>query len=276
MEIKDLKYTYKNTKNEVLKNITCSIKSGEITCIIGKNGSGKTTLLELISNLRTPTEGTITYDNFTISKTSEIINKDFWFEVSYNTNNLENFLDTTIKDNFTLRLKQYNYNNLKIKERILNSLKMLGLDESYLDRNILELSSGEKIRVEISYSLLLNPKIIILDNPTITLDEEGIKTLIKILKTLKRRYNKTIIIGTNDIEFVHKIADEIFVLNKGQIVLKGDKYEIFKQEDKLKKYGIIPPKTILFSNKVLKEKNIKIGYRDEINDLIKDIYRYVK
>ena len=77
-------------------------------------------------------------------------------------------------------------------------------------------------------------------------------------------------------EFVNKIADRVILLDKTKIVLDDGKYEVFKQEDKIKKLNILPPKTIAFSNKVLKEKNIKIGYRDEINDLIKDIYRYVK
>lgn len=276
MEINNLSYTYKNTDKEVLKDITCKIKQGEITCIIGKNGSGKTTLLELLANLRIPTEGEIKYQKYSINKDSSLLGHDFWFEVSYCSISNDNLLNTSIRDNFMLRLKQFNYNASKIKERVINSLKMLELDESYLEKNVKDLSHGEKLKIQIAYSLLQNPKVLLIDNPTVSLDEKGTKNLIRIIKLLKRRYNKTIVIATNDMEFVNKIADRVILLDKTKIVLDDGKYEVFKQEDKIKKLNILPPKTIAFSNKVLKEKNIKIGYRDEINDLIKDIYRYVK
>lgn len=273
MEIKNLSYIYKGTDAKALDDITLTIEKESISCIIGKNGSGKTTLLELISNLRIPTDGTITIGKFELKE--NIIGKEYWFEVAYN-ENIEEILDETIKEKFTLALKLFNYNSSKIKERIISSLKMVELDESYLNKKMSNLTLGEKNRIKIAYALLLNPKILLLDNPTIGIDEQGKKLLIKIIKLMKRRYNKTIIIASNDIEFIHKIADRIIVLNDGKIILDGDKYEVFKQEDKLKKIGINSPKIIHFSNIVLKKKNIKIGYRDEINDLIKDIYRYAK
>lgn len=73
---------------------------------------------------------------------------------------------------------------------------------------------------------------------------------------------------------LHKISDHIVLLDKGKIVLEGSKYEVFKQD--IEKYGVKKTKIIEFEELVYKEKNIKIGYRDDINDLMKDVYRYVK
>ena len=153
---------------------------------------------------------------------------------------------------------------------------MVGLDQSYLNKNPFKLSNGEKRKLALAEVLILNPKVILLDEPTIGLDSKSKNDILKLLRLLKNRYNKTIIIATHDIEFIHKIVDYIYVLDNKEIVMEGDKYSIFKQEKKLNKIGIRVPYTISFSNKVLESKKIKIGYRDDINDLIKDIYRYVK
>ena len=91
---------------------------------------------------------------------------------------------------------------------------------------------------------------------------------------MKKRYNKTVIIVSNDTDMLLEISDHIVLLDKGKIVLEGDKYDVFKQD--LEQYGVKKPKIIEFEQMVLKEKNIKIGYRDDINDLMKDVYRYVK
>ena len=153
---------------------------------------------------------------------------------------------------------------------------MVGLDPSYLDKNPQTLSNGEKRKVALASILVLNPSILVLDEPTIGLDSESASNFIKLLRLLKRRYNKTIIIASHNTELLHKIVDYLYVINDGKVVLEGNKYDVFKQEKILKKYGIKVPKIMEFSNTVLEKKNKKIGYRDEINDLIKDIYRYVK
>ena len=150
---------------------------------------------------------------------------------------------------------------------------MVGLDESYLERNPMELSNGEMRKVAIASVLVFNPKVLIFDEPTIGLDSVSKDSFIKMLKRLKKKFNKTIIIVTHDMDFIHRLADYLFVLQNGKIVLEGNKYDVFKQED-IEKYGIVRPIVMEFAYQVEKQKGVKLGYRDDVNDLIKLTVNY--
>ena len=260
----------------VLGDIKTTFKEGTINGIIGRSGSGKTTMVELINALILPTKGNVTVGSKVISKTRKI----------KNINNLryriglvfqfpeEQFFCKTVKEEIEFGMRYFKKTVKSIEKHVSDALLMVGLDDSYLTRNPYTLSSGEMRKVAIASILAFNPKIVILDEPTIGLDNSSKENLIKIIKLLKNRYHKTVIIVSNDTDMLHKISDHIVLLDKGKIVLEGSKYEVFKQD--IEKYGVKKPKIIEFEELVYKEKNIKIGYRDDINDLMKDVYRYVK
>ncbi len=285
MEIKfnDVDYIYNKNlsiKNKVIDNINVSFKEGEITGIIGRSGSGKTTMAELMNALIFPSSGTINIGSYILNYKGIKNNKRI--------NNLrvnvglvfqfpeEQFFNMTVKDEISFGMKYFNYKTNDIDKRVSDALKMVGLDDNYLERNPFTLSNGEKRKVAIASIIAFNPKVIILDEPTIGLDSSSKKNLLQLIRKLKQRLNKTIVLISHDIELVHLVSDHIIVLDNGKVIAEGDKYSVFKQEEMLREYGIVVPKIIEFSNKVLDKKGIKIGYRDEINDLIKDIYRYVK
>ena len=259
-----------------LDDINTTFKEGKITSIMGKSGSGKTTLIELINALIIPTKGNIEVGSRVISKTRKI----------KNVNNLrykiglvfqmpeEQFFCSTVKEEIEFGMKYFNKSVKSIEKHVSDALLMMGLDDSYLNRNPFTLSSGEMRKVAIASILAFNPKVIILDEPTIGLDNKSKDNLIKIIKLLKNRYHKTIIVVSNDADLLLKISDHIILLDKGKLVLEGNKYDFFKQD--ITKYGLKRPKIIEFEQLVLEKKGIKIGYRDDINDLMKDVYRYVK
>jgi len=264
--IDNLYYKYKNNKDNSLNNINLRINSKTITGIIGNIGSGKTTLLEILDLLILPTIGKITINDKKINsktKKKELnnIRKNIGYVFQDTSNNL-----------FELNVKKELEGKLD-KEEIL---KLLGLDNSYLNKEINNLSNSEKKKIALASVIIKNPKILLLDNPELGLDSKGKKGLIKLLRNLKVKYEKTIVIVSEDVNFIHAVCDDVVILNNGEIKLSGNKYKVFTNEKVLLDNNIKKPNMIEISDEIYKKKNIKIGYRDDINDLIKDIYRYVK
>jgi energy-coupling factor transport system ATP-binding protein len=281
MEIKfnNVSFSY-NVKSplekEVLKDINIEIENGKITGLIGKSGSGKSTMVQLINALNFPTKGNLEVGTFIIdSKKRKIkkvndlrVNIGLIFQFPE-----EQFFNMTVFDEISFGMKYFKFKTADIEKRVVNALKMVGLNKDYLYRNPFTLSSGEKRKIAIASILAYNPSIIILDEPTIGLDSISKKKLVELIRTLKNRYKKTIILVSHDVDLIHQISDKIIVLNDGKVVLDGNKYDVFKHEAELKKYGIKLPKAIEFSNLVYKKTGKKIGYRDDINDILKDVYR---
>lgn len=253
MEIKLKNVNY----NNLINNITYSFENEKITAIIGTSGSGKTVLSYLITGILEPTSGEI--------KVSD--------EIGYLFQNSEDQLfNNLVSEEISFGLANKKYD---IKKRVFDSLRMVGLTRDYYDRKIASLSDSEKVKVALASILSMNPKILILDEPTIYLDNRSILFLIRLIKKLKKDYHKTIIVISNDINFVYEIADNILLLNKGKIILKCPKDEITDNILKIKKGGMEIPKILEFILLVKKKKNIELTPTNDIKELMKDIYRNV-
>jgi len=254
-----------------IKNITYTFEDNKITALIGASGSGKTLLSYLMTGLVLPTEGTISVEGNIIESTT----KDFKYirrQVGYVFQNPEEqFFTNTVKDEIEFSLKKYKYKLEKIDSQVLNSLKMVGLDETFLKRNPFTLSGGEKEKLSIAIALSLNPKILILDEPTIYLDDKSTYELIELLKKIKEKYNKTIIVISNDIEFIKNISDNIVMLKKGKINLEIKESELLDNIDKIKKSGMEIPKILEFINNAEKLMNKKFTYTDDLDKLVSEI-----
>ena len=250
--LKDVNY------NNILKHIDMNIESG-ITGIVGASGSGKSLLLKIIAKDIKSTSGDIK------------IQKKIGYVDCINFKKKNMIVYNYLKN--ILLEKEYHLESLD--KRIKDALLMVGLS-SYQGFNIMELSRSEIIRLSLASILIYNPKVLIIDEPFIFLDNNNLDKIMRIIRLLKVRYKKTIIIATKNLDVLHKIVDRIYVLYRGEIIISGDKYSVFTNVKALKKCNLICPNVVNFSHLVYEKKNIKIGYRDEINDLIKDIYRYVK
>ena len=250
--------TYKSN----LKKFNYDFEEGKITTILSEDSLSY--FIYLISSLEENYEGKIT-NTYKGRSIGVVFNKPE-----------EAFIFNTVREELEFGLKKYNYKVNTINKRIEDSLKMVNLPIEYLDKSPFELSSGEKESLALAITLSLNPKLIIIDNPTSNLDNRNKEYLIKLLKKIKIRYNKTIILLTDDIEFAIKVSDNYILLKNGKIVNKGIKKELLNNIDKIKTAKIEIPKIIEFINNVNKKKNINLELTFDIKELMKDIYRNVK
>ena len=246
-----------------LKNINYTFEDGKITTVLSTSGSGKSLLSYILVGLIKDIDG-------------EVINSYVGRELGYVFQNPEeSFIFSSVKEEISFGLNKYNYKTDILDKRIIDSLKMVGLDDSYLDKNPFDLSSGEKTLLSLAVVLSLNPKLIIIDEPTIYLDNKNIEYLIKLLKRLKNSYHKTIIVFTSDIEFALRLTDNYMILKKGKITSSGNKKELLNNIDKVKSSGIEVPKIVDFINTSNKKKGINLETTFDIKELMRDIYRNV-
>lgn len=267
MEVKFIDVQYK----DIFEKLNIEIKSEQVTSIIGKNGSGKTTLLNLIFGLDTNFTGKIVIGRKSI--TNKIKNKDLDIirkNIFYLNQDYQNQL-------FNINvLEDIKFANSTIRgSKIHELLKDFDLAPQILNKNYFELSNGEIKKILLIIMLIKKSKIILLDDPTSGLDQKSISNLIKLIKKEKRN-GKLIIIASQDVEFLLSVSDDIIIIDGGKIVKKDNKYEVFSNQTLLNKCALKMPNIIEFRENVLKRKKVKLMYRDNINDLMKDIYRNVK
>lgn len=268
MEIKFNKVNY-----DGLKKLSLDIADNSIVSFMGD--SSKKYIVKLLSLLDTPDSGSVVFDNFEISHDS-LISFDLDSKIGFVLENPEEqFSFDNVREELEFVIKNYNYKLYDIENRVNDSLKLVGLTDKYLDLNPFNLSLSERKKLSLAMALVFNPKILVLENISLSLDNKSKSDLVKLIKRLKYRYKKTIIIVSNDSDFVHMVTDNVYIINKGKIVSSGDKYTIFSDYDNLLKYDILMPKIMCFSY-LVKQKKKKFSYWDDINDLIKDVYKNAK
>ena len=263
INIENLSYMY-NKKDMILKDINLQIKDGEIIGIIGTNGSGKSTLLKLIAGIIKPSLGNIFIDTINILKRKELRK-----EVGIVFQNPDSqILFPKVFDDIEFAL-----NNLKIEnknERIKNALKDVNLSDKE-QKDTYNLSLGQKQRVNIASVLAINPKYILLDEPTTMIDSIEKENIYQIIKQLKKD-GKTIIFTTNNINEI-LLSDRILILENKEIKHIIEKNKLLENIQILQECDIIIPdviQIILKLNKNGKDISLKEWTISEmINEIVK-------
>lgn len=265
-------YNYKmENEKEALKDINLCLESNLIHGIIGPIGSGKSTMLELMNGITKPSSGEIIIGKYNLHRNNFNFNK-FRYDVGLVYQFPEKqFFCNTVGEEIAFAEKIFKPKNKNIKNKVIKALKMVGLDETYVNRSPFSLNGGEKRRVAIASVLISNPKLLIMDEPTIGLDNNSKKRLMKLLRNLKTKYLKTIIIVTHDVDMLYEIVDNVIVLNNGKLVKEGDKLTVFSNVNELDNNNTPVPNVIRTEKIIYDKTGIDLGYQPNLNALIRAI-----
>ncbi|MCB4979508.1 amino acid ABC transporter ATP-binding protein [Streptococcus mutans] len=225
LEIDHLKKSF--GKNEVLKDISLTVKKGEVISIIGSSGSGKSTFLRSINLLEKPTGGKILYrgqnvleKNYDLTKYRENLGMVFQ---SFNLFNNLNVLENAIVAQTTV-LKR---NRTEAEKIAKDNLNKVGMTEQYWKAKPSQLSGGQKQRVAIARALSVNPEAILFDEPTSALDPEMVGEVLKTIKDLAKS-GLTMLIVTHEMDFARDVSDRVIFMDQGVIAESGKPKQIFE------------------------------------------------
>ena len=280
ISLKNVSYTY-NYKTpyarEVLKDINLNVEKGSHTVIIGKTGSGKSTLIEHINGLLLPTQGEVLVNNVLITnpkskkekrelaKKLKVLRQDVAVLFQFSEQQL---FETSVLKDIIFAPLNYGISEERAISKAKELIKLVGLDKSYLDKSPFELSGGEMRKVALCGVLALEPKVLILDEPTVALDYKSREEIMTMVKKLKDELNMTIILISHNMNYVLEYADKVFVLKNGRINFEGTVEELFEDKQLLKENSLEQPELLKFYNK-LQENNIKLDvFPRKYEDLI--------
>ena len=254
-------YTYQANspfKSEALKGVSLEIKDGSFTCIVGHTGSGKSTLVQQLNGLLIPTSGSVEVNGFTVQKRHKSLRnlhnlrKEVGIVFQFARYQL---FEETIEEDVAFGPMNFGVKKEEALEIAHKCLKTVGIDESLFKRSPFEVSGGQRRRVAIAGILALQPKILVLDEPTAGLDPRGAREILKLFKELNEK-GTTIILVTHDINIVYEFADDVVVMNEGKIELHCSPEQLFKED--VEKYSLETPLIQKAVNKCL-EKGLKIN-----------------
>lgn len=250
----NVSYTYQEGTpfaSAALSDVSLTIEDGSYTAIIGHTGSGKSTILQLLNGLLVPTEGSVRVFDTLITPTSvnkqiRQIRKQVGLVFQFAENQI--FEETVLKD---VAFGPQNFGvSIEDAEAIAREkLALVGIDESLFGRSPFELSGGQMRRVAIAGILAMEPKILVLDEPTAGLDPIGRKELMNLFKKLHQD-GITIVLVTHLMDDVAEFADQVYVMEKGKLVKGGKPSLVFQQVEFMEKIQLGVPKITRFAQRL--------------------------
>lgn len=251
----NVSYTYQEGTpfaSAALSDISLTIEDGTYTAIIGHTGSGKSTILQLLNGLLVPTEGSVRVFDTLITSTSvnkqiRQIRKQVGLVFQFAENQI--FEETVLKD-VAFGPQNFGVSVEEAEAIAREKLALVGIDESLFERSPFELSGGQMRRVAIAGILAMEPKILVLDEPTAGLDPIGRKELMTLFKKLHQD-GITIVLVTHLMDDVAEFADQVYVMEKGKLVKGGKPSLVFQNVEFMEKIQLGVPKITRFAQRLV-------------------------
>ena len=251
----NVSYTYQEGTpfaSAALSDVSLTIEDGSYTAIIGHTGSGKSTILQLLNGLLVPTEGSVRVFDTLITSTSvnkqiRQIRKQVGLVFQFAENQI--FEETVLKD-VAFGPQNFGVSVEEAETIAREKLALVGIDESLFERSPFELSGGQMRRVAIAGILAMEPRILVLDEPTAGLDPIGRKELMTLFKKLHQD-GITIVLVTHLMDDVAEFADQVYVMEKGKLVKGGKPSLVFQNVEFMEKIQLGVPKITRFAQRLV-------------------------
>ncbi len=284
IKVRDLIFEYIRRDEEgnvegittAVDNVNLDINQGDFVAILGHNGSGKSTLAKHLNAILYPTEGTVWVDGKDTQKDEYLWDiRQTAGMVFQNPDN--QIIGQIVEEDTGFGPENMGVPTKEIWERVEESLKAVGMYE-FRHHSPNKLSGGQKQRVSIAGVIAMNPKCIILDEPTAMLDPKGRKEVIRAVRALNDVERITVILITHYMEEVI-YADKVFVMDKGAVTLQGTPREVFSEVERLKELRLDVPQVTLLAHALRQEgfpmpKGIltKEEFREALDDCVKELF----
>ena len=236
IEVKGVHFTYPSGV-EALKGVSLTIRNGEFVAVMGQNGAGKTTLVKQFNGLLKPTKGEVLVDGVS---TRDVSVAKLARKVGFVFQNPDHQLfSETVEEEISFALRNFGFEEAAVKKRVSWAVNLLGLVQ-YRQTSPFMLSGGERKRVALASVLAWNPKVVILDEPTIGQDYQQKEKLRQFIVQMNAQ-GKTVVIVTHDVEFVAECNPRVMLMNDGKIIADGEAKKILTNTKLVAQASIVPP-----------------------------------
>lgn len=272
IELQHINYRYPLTSDLTIKDLSLKVEPGEVLGVIGSNGSGKTTVCNIMRGFipafyKGELEGKVIFedkplDTSNLGRLAQKIGYAFQNPFTQITG-----VKYTVYDEIGYGLENLSVPREEANEKVEQIIKLLNL-EKIRNQNPYDLSGGQKQMVALASVIVLDPELIILDEPTSQLDPSSTLAVYNIVKNLKKQ-GKTIIIVDHKVDLLAQVCDEIAVIQDGQLVIKGETHHVFSDEKVVAAGGQIPEVSAFYLKKYPKSKQVPVTV-DEAYEMLKE------